>query len=65
VATAAAVASAPGSFASPVVGAPAVAAASARITVRDDLTVGAGATGAVATLGRSTSRCPGLVGVSR
>jgi hypothetical protein len=42
VASAAAVASAPGSPASPMVGAPAIAASAARITVRDDLTVADG-----------------------
>jgi hypothetical protein len=61
VASAAAVASAPGSPASPVVGAPAVAASTARITMRDDLPV---ATGAVATVRGSTSYCPSTVGVA-
>jgi hypothetical protein len=55
VASAAAVASAPGSLASPMVGAPAVAASAARITVRDDLTVAVGAAGAVATKRGSTA----------
>jgi hypothetical protein len=64
VASAAAVTSAPGSPASPVVGAPAVAASTARITLRDNLTVAAGAAGAVATMRGSTSRSPGTVGVS-
>jgi hypothetical protein len=41
VASATTVASAPGSPASPVIGAPAAAAAAARIEMRDDLTVGA------------------------
>jgi hypothetical protein len=54
VASAAAIASAPGSPASPVVGAPVVTAAATRITVRDDLTVAAGAAGAVATMRGST-----------
>jgi hypothetical protein len=61
VASAAAITSALGSPANPVVGAPAVAASTAMITVRDDLTVGASA----AAVGRSTSRCPGTVGVGR
>jgi hypothetical protein len=76
VALAAAVASAPGSPANRVVGAPAVAASAARITMRDDLTVVAGAmrddltvvagaADAVATMRRSISRCPGTVGVSQ
>jgi hypothetical protein len=43
VASAAAVASAPGSPTSPMVGAPAVTASAARITVRDDLPIAAGA----------------------
>jgi hypothetical protein len=34
-----------------------------RIAVRDDLTVAAGAAGAVAAVRRSTGRCPGTVGV--
>jgi hypothetical protein len=54
VASAAAVASAPGSPARPVVGAPAVAAAATKIAVRDDLTVGAGTAGAIATMRGST-----------
>jgi hypothetical protein len=65
VASAAAVAFALGSSASPVVGAPAVTASAVRIAVRDNLTVAAGAVGAVATMRGSTSRCPGTVGVSR
>jgi hypothetical protein len=65
VASAAAVASTPGSPASPMVGAPAVTASAARITVRDDLTVAAGAAGTVATMRGSTDRCPGTVGVGR
>jgi hypothetical protein len=50
VASAAAVASAPGFPASSMVGAPAVAASAARITMSDDLTVAAGAAAAVATI---------------
>jgi hypothetical protein len=65
VASAAAVASTPGSPASPVVGAPAVAASAARIMVRGDLTVGAGGVGAVSAMRGSTDLCPATVGVSR
>jgi hypothetical protein len=65
VASAAAVASTPGSPASPMVGAPAVTASTARITVRDDLTVAGGAADAVGTVRRSTGRCLGTVGVGR
>jgi hypothetical protein len=61
VASAAAVASAPSSPVSPMVGAPAVAASTARIAVRDDLPVAAGP---VATVRGSTGYCPSTVGVS-
>jgi hypothetical protein len=54
VASTAAVASVPSSPVSPMVGAPAVAASTARIAVRDDLPV---TTGAVTTLGESTGCC--------
>jgi hypothetical protein len=61
VASAAAVASAPSSPVSPMVGAPDVAASTARVAVRDDLPV---ATDAVATMRGSTGCCPSMVGVS-
>jgi hypothetical protein len=61
VASAAAVATAPSSPVSPMVGAPAVAASTARVAVRDDLPV---TTDAVATMRGSTSCCPSTVGVS-
>jgi hypothetical protein len=61
VASAAAVATTPSSPVSPMVGAPAVAASTARIAVRDDLPV---TTDAVATMRGSTGCCPSTVGVS-
>jgi hypothetical protein len=61
VASAAAVATAPSSPVSPMVGAPAVAASTARIAVRDDLPV---TTSTVATLREFTSYCPSTVGMS-
>jgi hypothetical protein len=61
VASAAAVASSPSSPVSPMVGAPAVAASTARIAVRDELPAAAGA---VATVRGSTGCCPSTVGVS-
>jgi hypothetical protein len=61
VASAAAVTTAPSSPVRPMVGAPAVAASTARIAVRDDLPV---TTSTVATLRGSTSCCPSTVGVS-
>jgi hypothetical protein len=61
VASAAAVTSAPSSPVSPMVGAPAVAASTAKIAVRDDRPAAAGA---VATLGGSTGYCLSTVGVS-
>jgi hypothetical protein len=52
----------PSSPVSPMVGALAVTASAARITVRDDLPIAAGA---VATMGGSTGCCPSTVGVGR
>jgi hypothetical protein len=60
-ASAAAVASTPSSHVSPMVGAPAVAASTARVAVRDDLPV---TTGTVATMRGSTGCCPSTVGVN-
>jgi hypothetical protein len=60
-ASAAAIVSSPGPSASPMVGAPAVAASTAKITMRDDLSV---VVGAIATMGGSTGYCPSTVGVS-
>jgi hypothetical protein len=62
VASTAAVATTPSSPVSPMVGAPAVAASTARIVVRDDLPV---TTSTVATLRGSTGCCPSTIGVSR
>jgi hypothetical protein len=61
VASATAVVSAPSSPVSPMVGAPAIAASTARIAVWDDLPAAAGA---VATVRGSTGCCPSTVGVS-
>jgi hypothetical protein len=61
VASAAAVASAPSSPVGPMVGAPAVAASTARIAVGDDRPAAAGV---VATMRGSTGCCPSTVGVS-
>jgi hypothetical protein len=47
------------------VGAPAVIASADKITVCDDLTVADGAAGAVSTMGGSTGRCLGTVGVGQ
>jgi hypothetical protein len=62
VASAAVVASAPGSPTSPMVGAPAIIASAAKIMVRDDLPIAANA---VATMGGSPGYCPSTVGVGR
>jgi hypothetical protein len=65
VASAAAIASAAGPPVSPVVGASAVAASAARVTMMDDLTIAASSYGAVASLRGSVGRCASLVGIGR
>jgi hypothetical protein len=65
VASTAAVASATSPPVGPLVGASAVAASAARVTMRDDLTVTAGSRSTVATLRGSTDRCTSTVGIGR
>jgi hypothetical protein len=61
----AATASATGPPIGPMVGASTVAAATARVAVRDDLTIAASSCSVVATLRGTTSVCTSTVGLSR
>jgi hypothetical protein len=61
----AATASATGPPVGPMVGASTIAAAAAKVAVRDDLTIAASSCGAVATLRGSDGVCTSAVGISR
>jgi hypothetical protein len=65
VASAAAIASATGSRVSPMVGASAVAASTAKVVMRDDLVIAVSSCSAVATLRGSAGRCTSTVGIGR
>jgi hypothetical protein len=65
VASAAVIASATVPLVSPMVGASAVAASTARVAMRDDLAIAASSCSAVAALRRSTGCCACTVGISR
>jgi hypothetical protein len=65
VASAAAIASAPGPPVGPMVGASAVAASTAWVAMRDDLTIATSSCNVVASLRGSTGRCTSTVGVGR
>jgi hypothetical protein len=65
VASAAVIASATVPPVSPMVGASAVAASTARVAMRDDLAIAASSCSAVAALRRSAGRCASTVGISR
>jgi hypothetical protein len=65
VASAAAIASAPGPPVGPMVGASAVAASTAWVAMRDDLTIATSSCSTVASLRGSTGRCTSTVGVGQ
>jgi hypothetical protein len=65
VASATAFASATGPSVGPMVGAAAIAASTARVAMRDDLTIATSSCSAVATLRGSAGRCTSTVGIGR